>query len=306
VFFVFTLTAPEMIYADTVGTGFDTSLFLQDAMGRNITDPGTVGGAACNDDNGVGCGTGLQSIIVARLPAGTYYLVLSGCGAGAGTIHFQHLPAGGTTTQVGPRSTAQTAAGTTINRSLHINAGNGALSRFYLFWPHIEVAKELQRMASSGINPMTTPLSVGNATATLKPGTDKPLYTIAESPWKDRQVRAKFLDLARELGELGAWVRLQYVYPYPHVDEVIALMNEGKVLPYLDIPFQHASKSVLKAMKRPAAAEDTLKRLETWRRTCPDLTVRSTFMNTECDNITNKVSMKKTADDSTSNHPTYT
>ena len=77
----------------------------------------------------------------------------------------------------------------------------------------------------------------------------------AESPWKDRQYSTEFFDLARELGELGAWVRLQYVYPYPHVDEVIGLMTDGKVLPYLDIPFQHASPEVLKAMKRPAAQE---------------------------------------------------
>ena len=98
------------------------------------------------------------------------------------------------------------------------------------------------------------------------------------SPWKDRQVRAKFFDLARELGELGAWVRLQYVYPYPHVDEVIRLMAEGKVLPYLDIPFQHASPEVLKAMKRPAAQEKTLARIQKWREQCPDLTLRSTFI----------------------------
>ena len=76
----------------------------------------------------------------------------------------------------------------------------------------------------------------------------------ADSPWKDRQVRAKFFDLAKELGELGAWVRLQYVYPYPHVDEVIGLMTEGKVLPYLDIPFQHASPEVLKAHEAPRRA----------------------------------------------------
>ena len=100
----------------------------------------------------------------------------------------------------------------------------------------------------------------------------------AESPWKDRQVRAKFFDLAKELGELGAWVRLQYVYPYPHVDEVIGLMTEGKVLPYLDIPFQHASPEVLKAMKRPAAQEKTLARIKKWREQCPELTLRSTFI----------------------------
>ncbi|WP_370159865.1 30S ribosomal protein S12 methylthiotransferase RimO, partial [Limimaricola soesokkakensis] len=95
---------------------------------------------------------------------------------------------------------------------------------------------------------------------------------------EDRGHRAHITDLARDLGSLGAWVRLHYVYPYPHVDDVIPLMAENKVLPYLDIPFQHASKSVLKAMKRPAAAEDTLKRLAIWRRICPDLTIRSTFI----------------------------
>jgi ribosomal protein S12 methylthiotransferase len=100
----------------------------------------------------------------------------------------------------------------------------------------------------------------------------------ATSPWKDREVRAKFLDLARELGDLGAWVRLQYVYPYPHVDEVIGLMTEGKVLPYLDIPFQHASPAVLKQMRRPAAQETTLARIKAWREQCPDLTLRSTFI----------------------------
>ena len=93
-----------------------------------------------------------------------------------------------------------------------------------------------------------------------------------------REVRAKFIDLARALGELGAWVRLHYVYPYPHVDEVIPLMAEGKVLPYLDIPFQHASPDVLKRMKRPAAQEQTLERIARWRATCPDLTIRSTFI----------------------------
>ena len=82
----------------------------------------------------------------------------------------------------------------------------------------------------------------------------------------------------RELGELGAWVRLHYVYPYPHVDEVIGLMAEGKMLPYLDIPFQHASPDVLKAMKRPAAQDKTLERIKRWRAQCPDLALRSTFI----------------------------
>ena len=101
----------------------------------------------------------------------------------------------------------------------------------------------------------------------------------AESQWKDRSVRAKFYDLAKELGELGAWVRLQYVYPYPHVDEVIGLMTPGSnVLPYLDIPFQHAAPNVLKAMKRPAAQDKTLNRIKAWREECPDLVLRSTFI----------------------------
>lgn len=101
----------------------------------------------------------------------------------------------------------------------------------------------------------------------------------AESQWKDRSVRAKFYDLAKELGDLGAWVRLQYVYPYPHVDEVIGLMTPGSnVLPYLDIPFQHAAPNVLKAMKRPAAQDKTLNRIKAWREQCPDLVLRSTFI----------------------------
>ena len=100
----------------------------------------------------------------------------------------------------------------------------------------------------------------------------------AESMLGDRAVRARFLDLARELGELGAWVRLHYVYPYPHVDEVIGLMAQGKILPYLDIPFQHAAPNVLRAMKRPANEEKTLARIQSWRAACPDLALRSTFI----------------------------
>src|SRR5215216_784678 len=100
----------------------------------------------------------------------------------------------------------------------------------------------------------------------------------AESQWKGRAVRAKFIDLARELGELGAWVRLHYVYPYPHVDDVIPLMADGKLLPYLDVPFQHASPRILKLMKRPANAHNTLARIKAWRDICPDITIRSTFI----------------------------
>jgi ribosomal protein S12 methylthiotransferase len=100
----------------------------------------------------------------------------------------------------------------------------------------------------------------------------------AESAWKGRNVRAKFYDLAKELGELGVWVRLHYVYPYPHVDQVIGLMAEGKVLPYLDIPFQHASPRLLKAMKRPANQDKVLERIAQWRAACPELTIRSSFI----------------------------
>jgi ribosomal protein S12 methylthiotransferase len=97
-------------------------------------------------------------------------------------------------------------------------------------------------------------------------------------PWKGRDVRAHMTDLVRELGSLGAWVRLHYVYPYPHVDSVIPLMAEGLVLPYLDIPFQHASPKVLKAMKRPANEAKVLQRLREWRSLVPDLAVRSSFV----------------------------
>jgi ribosomal protein S12 methylthiotransferase len=100
----------------------------------------------------------------------------------------------------------------------------------------------------------------------------------AESPWKGQPLKAKFLDLSRALGSLGVWVRMHYVYPYPHVDDVIGLMAEGKILPYLDIPFQHASPAVLKAMKRPGAQGNTLERIKTWRQVCPDLAIRSTFI----------------------------
>ena len=96
--------------------------------------------------------------------------------------------------------------------------------------------------------------------------------------WKGAPVRAHMTDLARELGALGAWVRLHYVYPYPHVDQVIPLMAQGLVTPYLDIPFQHAAPSVLKAMKRPANEAKVLERIKNWREICPDLTIRSTFV----------------------------
>src|SRR5436189_538099 len=136
--------------------------------------------------------------------------------------------------------------------------------------PAGDVMREAEKLAKAGVKEL---LVISQDTSAY--GVD---IKYAESPWQDRQVRAKFFDLAKELGEFGAWVRLQYVYPYPHVDEVIGLMTEGKILPYLDIPFQHASPEVLKAMKRPAAQEKTLARIKAWREQCPELTLRSTFI----------------------------
>ena len=96
--------------------------------------------------------------------------------------------------------------------------------------------------------------------------------------WGGKPLKTRMSDLAVALGELGVWVRLHYVYPYPHVDEVIPLMAEGRILPYIDVPFQHASPRILKLMKRPASGEDNLERIRAWRGICPDLTIRSTFI----------------------------
>jgi ribosomal protein S12 methylthiotransferase len=133
-----------------------------------------------------------------------------------------------------------------------------------------EVLREAEKLVKAGVKEI---LVISQDTSAY--GVD---IKYRPSLWQDREVRTRFFDLARELGELGAWIRLHYVYPYPHVDEVIPLMAEGKVLPYLDIPFQHASPSVLKAMRRPAHQEKTLDRIRTWRETCPDLAIRSTFI----------------------------
>ncbi|MDE1933339.1 30S ribosomal protein S12 methylthiotransferase RimO [Bradyrhizobium sp.] len=136
--------------------------------------------------------------------------------------------------------------------------------------PACDVLREAERLVNAGVKEL---LVISQDTSAY--GVD---IEYAASAWKDQEVRAKFFDLAQALGEFGVWVRLQYVYPYPHVDEVIGLMNEGKVLPYLDIPFQHASPAVLKAMKRPAAQEKTLARIKSWRAECPELALRSTFI----------------------------
>jgi ribosomal protein S12 methylthiotransferase len=96
--------------------------------------------------------------------------------------------------------------------------------------------------------------------------------------WGGRPLKTRMTDLARALGSLGVWVRLHYVYPYPHVDEVVPLMAERRILPYLDVPFQHASRRILKAMRRPASAQNNLERIRQWRQACPDLTIRSTFI----------------------------
>jgi len=136
--------------------------------------------------------------------------------------------------------------------------------------PAGEVLREAERLVRAGVKEI---LVISQDTSAY--GID---VRYRPSPWQDREVRTRFYDLARELGEMGAWIRLHYVYPYPHVDEVIPLMAEGKVLPYLDIPFQHASPAVLKAMRRPAHQEKTLERLRGWREVCPDLAIRSTFI----------------------------
>src|SRR5215203_1689251 len=136
--------------------------------------------------------------------------------------------------------------------------------------PAAHVLREAEQLVKAGVKEL---LVISQDTSAY--GVDIKYET---SMWKDREVRAKFLDLASALGELDVWVRLHYVYPYPHVEQVIPLMADGKVLPYLDVPFQHASPDVLRRMKRPAAQEKTLERIRAWRQICPDLTLRSTLI----------------------------
>ena len=136
--------------------------------------------------------------------------------------------------------------------------------------PANHVMTEAERLVKAGVKEL---LVISQDTSAY--GVD---IKYAESQWKGAPLKARFLDLSKALGSLGVWVRMHYVYPYPHVDDVIPLMAEGKILPYLDIPFQHASPSVLKAMRRPAHQEKTANRIAEWRKVCPDLAVRSTFI----------------------------
>ena len=136
--------------------------------------------------------------------------------------------------------------------------------------PAAEVMREAEKLARAGVKEL---LVISQDTSAY--GRD---LNYANSQFGERVLRTRFLDLARALGALDLWVRLHYVYPYPHVDDVIDLMADGNILPYLDIPFQHAAPNVLKAMKRPANEEKTLARIKDWRRRCPDLTLRSTFI----------------------------
>ncbi len=136
--------------------------------------------------------------------------------------------------------------------------------------PLDEVLREAELLVRSGVREL---LVISQDTSAY--GSDLRYRSVQ---WRGESIQTRFIDMARALGELGVWVRLHYVYPYPHVDALIPLMAAGKVLPYLDIPFQHASPAVLKRMRRPAHAEDTLQRIQSWRRECPELTLRSTFI----------------------------
>ncbi|MBB5073058.1 ribosomal protein S12 methylthiotransferase [Bartonella callosciuri] len=136
--------------------------------------------------------------------------------------------------------------------------------------PINDVLREAEKLVQAGVKEL---LVISQDTSAY--GID---IKYLESPWKDRTVKTKFFDLCRELGDMGIWIRMHYVYPYPHVDDVIELMATKKILPYLDIPFQHASPTVLRNMKRPALMEKTNRRIEKWRKICPDLTLRSTFI----------------------------
>ncbi|WP_330168976.1 30S ribosomal protein S12 methylthiotransferase RimO [Bartonella grahamii] len=136
--------------------------------------------------------------------------------------------------------------------------------------PISDVLREAEKLVQAGVKEL---LVISQDTSAY--GID---LKYLENSWKDRTIKTKFFDLCRELGDMGIWIRMHYVYPYPHVDEVIELMAAKKILPYLDIPLQHASPTVLRHMKRPALMEKTNRRIEKWRKICPDLAVRSTFI----------------------------
>jgi ribosomal protein S12 methylthiotransferase len=133
-----------------------------------------------------------------------------------------------------------------------------------------EVMNEAERLVEAGVKEL---LVISQDTSAY--GVDVRYRT---GFWNGRPLKTRMTELVAALGELGVWVRLHYVYPYPHVDEIIPLMAEGKILPYLDIPFQHASPRILKAMRRPGNIDNTLERIRAWREICPDLTIRSTFI----------------------------
>jgi len=133
-----------------------------------------------------------------------------------------------------------------------------------------DVMEEAERLAKAGVREL---LVISQDTSAY--GIDIKYRT---GFWNGRPLKTRMQELCEALGEFGIWVRLHYVYPYPHVDKVVPLMAEGKILPYLDIPFQHGSPEVLKRMKRPAAAEKSLDRIKAWREICPDITLRSTFI----------------------------
>ncbi len=136
--------------------------------------------------------------------------------------------------------------------------------------PANHVMSEAERLVKAGVKEL---LVISQDTSAY--GLD---IKYAESTWNKQPLKARFFELSQALGSLGVWVRMHYVYPYPHVDNVIPLMAEGKILPYLDIPFQHASPTVLKAMRRPASQDKVLERIAKWRNICPDLALRSTFI----------------------------
>lgn len=137
-------------------------------------------------------------------------------------------------------------------------------------YPLVQVLSEAKKLKEAGVNEI---LVISQDTSAY--GVDTRYEPVT---WQGKTVSTRFYDLCEQLGELGIWVRLHYVYPYPHVDDIIPLMRDGLILPYLDIPLQHASTRVLKSMKRPASSENTLMRIAAWREVCPDITLRSTFI----------------------------